>query len=262
MAQPRAVGEAFVSIGAGQRLRRLRQSGSLKVLFPRTDATMQAILVNTAGGITGGDQFRTQAVVESGAALTLSTQAAERAYRAQPGSAGRVSTRISISDGGRVNWLPQETILFQGCALRRRLEVELGTEARATLVEPVIFGRAAMGEALTRCDFQDMIAIRRQGTLAFLDRTQLTGDVAAQLALPAVAKGAGAMALVLHAAPNVAACLEPVRALLPATAGASLLSEDLLIVRVLAADGFALRQTLIPLLTQLTQEDLSRPWML
>jgi len=103
-------------------------------------------LVNTAGGITGGDTFDLEIDVRDGAKLTLTTQAAERAYRAQNGEIGRVTTRLSVQNDSSMHWLPQELILFDRCALQRRLEVALAPKARLLMVEPVVFGRAAMPE--------------------------------------------------------------------------------------------------------------------
>ncbi len=81
------------------------------------------ILVNTAGGITGGDQFDLDISLQTGAQLTLTTQAAERAYRAQPGEVGQVTSRLSVQTGAALKWLPQELILFDRCALNRRLDI-------------------------------------------------------------------------------------------------------------------------------------------
>lgn len=241
----------------------LRQAGSLKVLFPRTAGTAaQAVLVNTAGGITGGDRFSVRASVAPGTALTMTTQAAERAYRAQEGETGRLSTRLTIGEDARFDWLPQETILFQGSALERSLSVEMASGARLLLAEPLVFGRIAMGETLADAWFRDRIDVRRGGERLFLDAMTLTGDVAAHLAHPLIAGGAGAMVTLLFVAPEAEAHLAPVRALLPATAGASLLRDDVLFVRALAPDSHLLRQSLIPILTRLIGTHLPRPWML
>lgn len=265
--QPRALGTAKLSVYGDEhgrtRLRDLRQSGSLKLVFPqshRPDA--EAILVNTAGGITGGDQFSLDITVQRGAALTLTTQAAERAYRAQSGEIGRVTTDISVQDGASLNWLPQELILFDRCALRRRLTIDLAAQAHLLMVEPVVFGRAAMPEVLRSVMFQDRIRITRAGRPLYIDGMDFRGDAAAHLARPAIANGAGAMASAVLVAPNAQSHLKTVRALLPQTAGASMLAEDVLVIRQLATDSFELRRTLIPVLNHLTQNTLPTSWRL
>ena len=114
--QPRARGEAQVTAKArdgASVIASLRQAGSSKLVFPRGGAGLQAVLVNTAGGITGGDRFALSATAGPGTQLTLTTQAAERAYGAQPDETGRVTNRLRVSEGAQLNWLPQETILFE-----------------------------------------------------------------------------------------------------------------------------------------------------
>tara|TARA_R110002096_G_scaffold327245_1_gene521181 strand:+ start:8064 stop:8771 length:708 start_codon:yes stop_codon:yes gene_type:complete len=235
----------------------------MRLVFPQTQrADIEAILVNTAGGITGGDQFDLEIGVGAGAALTLTTQAAERAYRAQRGEVGRVATRLTVHAGASLNWLPQELILFNRCALRRTLEITLAQSARLVMVEPVVFGRAAMQEVLRDAVFQDRIRIFRDGKPLYLDGVDLCGDVATRLARPAVANGAGAMASVVMVAPEASVRLTAIRALLPKTAGASLLARDVLVIRILAADSFELRRSLIPVLEHLTQTPFPTSWRL
>ncbi|WP_229666074.1 urease accessory protein UreD [Actibacterium pelagium] len=245
------------------RLDDLRQAGSMKVVFPRASkGSMTAVLVNTAGGVTGGDQFAFEARAGQGTHLTLTTQAAERTYRAQPGEMGQITNRLTLDPGAQVNWLPQETILFQGSSVRRRLNVDMAADARLCLAEPLVFGRAAMGEVLTNATFQDRIEIRREGKPLYLDALSLTGDVAAHLARPNIANGAGAMVTVVYAAPDAVARLDAVRAHLPDTAGASLIQDGLLALRILAADSHDLRTSLVPILTFLSDNTLPRPWMI
>ncbi len=240
-----------------------RQSGSFKCLFPRSDDVgLDAVLLNTAGGITGGDAFRFTGHAAMGTTLTLTTQACERAYKAQPGPYGQVSNHLSIEAGARLNWLPQETILFDGSALDRRLLVEMAPDASALVVEPLIFGRAAMGETLTDIRLRDRIEVRRGNTPLFLDATRFAGDLHAHLAKPHIAEGAGAMALIVFASSTAEGQIDPVRRMLPDAAGASLIQDDLLVIRVLAENSFALRRTLMPVLRRLNNDTLPRCWMI
>ncbi|KIN73467.1 urease accessory protein UreD [Sulfitobacter guttiformis] len=267
MAQPRALGSGKLCVygddSGTTRLRDLRQSGSLKLVFPQTYSPhAEAIVVNTAGGVTGGDCFSLQVEVQSGAALTMTTQAAERAYRAQSGEIGRVTATLSVEDGASLMWLPQELILFDRCALDRRLQIELSAQAQLLMVEPVVFGRAAMPEVLRDVMFRDRIRITRAGRPVYIDGMDLNGDAAAHLARPAIANGAGAMASVIMVAPDAQMQLKAVRALLPLTAGASVLTPDLLVIRLLASDSFELRRSLIPVLQHLSKNSLPISWRL
>ncbi len=261
----RARGEITLSVQASPRgtvLDNLRQSGSLKALFPRTNSpALEAVLVNTAGGITGGDRFAVRADTAADTVLTLTSQTAERAYCAQGGQVGRLQTRIRIGAGAHVSWLPQETILFQGSALARTLRVDMQAGASFLMVEPLVFGRTAMGEVLTDAQFSDRIEIVRAGTVAYLDAITLRGNIAARLVRPALGGGAGAMASLVYIAPDAPALLPPLRGLLGATAGASLLGEDMIVLRCLAQDSYLLRQTLIPALALLTKDNIPRCWM-
>ena len=263
-AQPRAEGRASLSVKNrdGQSvLNRFRTSGALKVLFPHRAPRCEAILINTAGGLTGGDRLRLSAEVEAGAHLTLTTQAAERVYRAAAGTA-HVVTDIRVGSGAHLAWLPQELIFYDGGALRRRLAIDLAPEATCLMVEPVIFGRRAMNETLRDGSLSDRIRVHRAGRPIYLDGTELTGDIAARLSRRATGQGAGAMASLLYVAPDAEAHLAPLRAGLPATGGASLLAPDMLVMRVLAEDGFALRQTLLPVLDRLSRDTLPASWRL
>lgn len=232
----------------------------MKALFPRAQ-DVSAILINTSGGLTGGDRIEIEAEVGAGSQMSLTTQAAERAYRADSGIA-QMRSKVTVRAGGRLNWLPQELILYDGCALHRTLEVSLAADAQALIVEPVIFGRLAMGERLSSGVFRDRIHVTRAGAPIYRDAVNLSGDIASLLARGAVCGGAAALCSVVFASPNAEAQLEPLRAMLPPSGAASLLGPDLLVLRLVAADGFELRRALLPVLDRLTGDALPASWRL
>lgn len=245
------------------RLSRLRQTGSLKVLFPRNDASgLQTVLVNTAGGLTGGDEFSFRAKAASGSTLTITTQAAERAYRAQTDQTAKVTNRVTLDEKARVNWLPQETILFENSSLVRSLRVDMSGTSDLLLAEPIVFGRAAMGERLNSASFQDRIEIWRDDELLFLDAMNLSGDIHAKLKRIGRGTEIGALVSLIYVAPDAETKLGEVRALLPESGGASLIRDTVLFLRCVATDSFELRQSLMPILRHLSGETLPRPWML
>ncbi|MDJ0822887.1 MAG: urease accessory protein UreD [Paracoccaceae bacterium] len=261
--QPRAVGTFAMTAkrtDQGTRIDTFRTSGSMKALFPHGDA-LEAIMINTSGGLTGGDRFATDVGAGPGCDVVLTTQAAERAYRSVTGTA-RVETRLTVANGARICCLPQELIVFEGSALKRRLRVDLADTARLLMVEPVIFGRQAMGETLGRIALQDEIDITRANRPLYLDRIRIEGDAERKLSANAIAPGAKAMVNVVFIAPEAEARLPQVRALLPATGGASLLAPDMLVLRLLAQDGFLLRRALVPILELLKGSALPRSWSL
>ncbi|PUB18593.1 urease accessory protein UreD [Yoonia sediminilitoris] len=238
----------------------MRQSGSLKALFPRVAGkALDAVFLNTAGGLTGGDRMQYALAAGPDAFLSLSSQAAERAYRAQPGQVARSDVTMTVAAGGCIHWLPQETILFEGAALARRLRVDLESDASALIVEPLIFGREAMGEDLHDLSFTDQWRIFRDKKLVFADAVRLMGDAHRMLTHRAVAGGARAMATVLLAGPKAALHADLP---LPETAGASLIADDLLLLRFLAKDGFDLRHDIIPVIEALSEVPLPKVWRL
>lgn len=262
--QPRAFGRVAVSArprGPRTSLYQFRQQGSAKALFPKTfGADLQAVLLNTAGGVTGGDDFGYSATVEDDGFLTLATQTAERAYRAQPGLTGRVRTHLTAGAGARINWLPQETILFDGCNLSRRFEVDLAPSSTLLAVEPLVLGRKAMGERLDQIGLSDTWRIRRDGKLIYADSLRLHGSGIDLMNRPVVLDGASAMATVLLATQDADRHLPILRDALPENAGASLIRPGVLIARLVADDGFALRKALIPVLELLRGAPLPTVW--
>ena len=265
-AQPRARGEVRLSAkrrGALSVIDGLRQAGSLKVLFPCTGETaLTAVLLNTAGGITGGDRFTTSITAGADTTVTLTTQAAERAYRAQPGSRGEVRTRLAVGPGARLDWLPQETLLYDRAALARRLEVDLAEDATFLGVETLVFGRAAMGETLRDLTLSDHITVTRAGRVVFADRLRFAGDAQAHLARASAGAGAGAMASVILAAPGAGDRLEAARDLIGGAGGIAEPAPGIVFARLLPPDGFLLRRVLIPLIALFRSDPLPRPWMI
>lgn len=269
-AHQRAVGELRVAVrrrGAATVIDNLRQVGCLKARFPRgsDSAWLDVAMLNISGGVAGGDQLEFGFDVAEGAQVRIAAQAAERFYRALPGTPpARVRTTVTVADGGVAEWLPQETILFDRCKLDRVLDVRLAGDARFLGLEMLVFGRAAMGERVEQAEITDAIRVRRDGRFILHDAIRLHGDVGAILARSAVARGARAVATLVMVAPDVDAWLAPVRAVLaeaPAETGASCW-DGMLVVRALAESGDALRQTMIAALTVLRSgRALPRVWM-
>jgi urease accessory protein len=229
--------------GAVTCLADLRQEGCLKARFPRPHDGMQAVTLNSSGGVAGGDVLRTGIRLQPGAAATIAGQAAERFYRALPGDPpASVHTAIVLEEAAGLDWLPQEAIVFDGAALDRRLSVDMAADARFLGVESLVFGRAAMGERVRTAGLRDTISIRRAGTLVLHDAIRLPRNVDEALARPAIGAGARAVATLLLVAPDAQARLEPLRAaLLGHEAGASAWN-GFLIARILAPDAAALRR--------------------
>lgn len=246
----RADGGAILSIGCSSagvsRLRDLYQRAPCRLLFPDVDPgePLQAVLLTTTGGLTGGDRTRVEFNVGADASATLTTQAAEKLYRALPGTPA-VECTIAVTAGANswCEWLAQETILFNGARLRRSFAADLAAGSRMLAVESIVFGRQAMGEDLLSGMLHDSWRIRRAGRLIWADATRLEGDIAGRRRSPFGFGSAVGCATVLYAAPDAGELLEPVRELLADDAdqsGATLL-DDLLIIRMLDGEASRLR---------------------
>ena len=266
--QPRAEGEGRVAAklrDGRSRLADLYHRGSAKCLLPDVGGAVHAVLLNTAGGLTGGDRFDWSVAARDGAGITATTQAAERIYRAQPGETAQVRTRLSVAPGGRLDWLPQETILFDGGALDRRLEIDLAPDAEFLGVEPLILGRAAMGETVRQARFRDAWRLRIDGRLVWADGLRLLGPVEEIAARPATFGGGRACATAVRAGPGSEAALGSARNLLgdlsgEAALGAASRIGGVTLARILARDGQALRAMLVPLLELWRGGPLPRVW--
>lgn len=263
-ASARAQGEIradFEATGARSHVARLHEAGGLRLRFPRARTGCEAVLVNTGGGVAGGDRARLAFRAGPGADVTLTTQSAEKIYRAQNAPAD-ISLDLAAAAGARLEWLPQETILFDGARLRRTFSLDAAEDARVTLLEATIFGRLAMGERDMTGFLADRWRLRRGGRLVFADDLRLEGDIARLLDRAAIGDGARASGVLVHLAPDAEDLLEGARAALEGAGcetGASAW-DGMLVVRLLARAPEDLRAALKPLLVFLRGRDAPRVW--
>lgn len=248
------------------RLARLHQDGAAKMRMPRSDHDpLEMVLINTAGGLTGGDRLDWTIEVGPNASAVATTQASEKIYRAAAGRA-EVSVRLTVAAGARLAWLPQESIMFDRAAFSRRLDVDLAAGGEALIAEATVFGRSAMGEQVGRGSFRDRWRVRVGGRLVHAEEYAAGPDVQATLDEPAALGSARAVATVLLVSEHAEAWLEPVRAIIGEQGGASLWTaggSGKLLARLYAGDGYHLRKRLVRLLTLLNgQAGLPKCWSL
>ncbi len=261
----RAIGRIALSVRAtvgGSRRHRVHERGALRVRFPNgpTSDTLDAVMLNTAGGMTGGDRFAIDIDLGAGARLTVTTAAAEKIYRSL-GPDTSIEVTLGVGPRAALAWLPQETILFDRVRLRRSIEVELARDADLTLAEGIVFGRSAMGEAVMRGSFFDRWRVRAGEALVFAESLRLDGAIAEKLAQRAVAGGSIAIASVLKY-PAGEDKVAAVRALEKTFAGEVGVSawKGLMLARMVAPDGAALHRDLVGVLTALGAP-LPRLWL-
>jgi urease accessory protein len=240
----------------------LHESGSLRVRFPSPeDDGLSAVLVNTAGGIAGGDRFEIDLATGEGTRLTVTTAAAEKIYRAD-GPAAELNITLKAEASSHLSWLPQETILFDRARIRRRFEVDLSEDASLLLCEIVVFGRLAMGELVRSGEFFDRWRLSRDGRLVFAEDVRLDGDIGEKLASPAIAKGGVAIGTALIV-PGDEALLEKIRELSESFGGEVGVSawNGFAMARFCAQDAARLRADMMAVLGRASGSALPRLWL-
>src|SRR6266849_1127798 len=261
----RARGSISLAVAAtpsATRRTRTREDGSLRVRFPNACAgAPEAVLVNTAGGLTGGDCFAIDLALDAGAQLTVTTAAAEKIYRSL-GPDARVDVSATLADGAELTWLPQETILFDRARLARTIAIALAPSAKLVLAETIVFGRSAMGETVHEGSLADRWRIRRDGRLIFAENFRLDGPVADRLNEAAVAGGCTAIGTVLMT-PGDDVAVAAVRSACGQFRGEVGISawNGIALARLAARDGAALRHDLVVLLSALGRRALPRIWL-
>src|SRR3712207_2637130 len=124
----RAEGGVRVVFGTGPRGAvplTVAESGGYRVRFPRTG---EGVLINTGGGMTGGDRMNVDVALRAAASTVVTTQAAEKIYRSD-GPDTEIAVALALDLGSCLAWLPQEQILFDGARLRRTLNVTMPSDA-------------------------------------------------------------------------------------------------------------------------------------
>jgi urease accessory protein len=264
-ADNRARGRVSLAVAAtpgGVRRTASGEEGSLRMRLPNACADApEAVLINTGGGMAGGDHFAVDLALDADARLVVTTAAAEKIYRSH-GPDARFDVAATLADGADLTWLPQETILFDRARLARSITIALAPAARLLLAETVVFGRAAMGETVREGSFADRWRIRRDGRLIFAENFRLDGVVSERLGEAAVAGGRTALGTVLIA-PGDDAAVEAVRAASGAFRGEAGVSawNGIALARLAAHDGAALRHDLVVLLSALGRRALPRIWL-
>ncbi|KQN70037.1 urease accessory protein UreD [Devosia sp. Leaf64] len=244
----------------------LFQEGCGKIRLPHTHSqALEAVLINTAGGITGGDQIDWSAEVSPRGKLVVTTQACERSYRST-GDTALVRAKLRVGAGAHLDWLPQETILFAGSKLSRTLDITLEPAATLTAIEAVLLGRDAMGEEARDAMFSDNWRIYRGDRLLHAEATRLTGDGSERDGL-SLLDGCRAFASILHVATNADMANIVLDRLRLQHTGKDMIAAsangERLVIRAMAPTGLALRRLIVPTLLELTGAgDLPRLWHL
>jgi urease accessory protein len=227
------------------------QEGCGKIRIPESfDGNMEAVLINTSGGLTGGDRIDWEVNAGANTKVTVTTQACERIYKSSGGDA-HVAARLSAGPGAVLHWLPQETILFDQGALYRTLDADLAEHAELIALEAILLGRKAMGETVAYGSLRDRWRIRRNGRLIHAEDLHLTGEIDRVIRRRATLSGNLAFATLLYVGERVEAVMPKLHALLGDKLAGSSQWKGKLVIRMAAEDGFALRKILVPAISLL-----------
>lgn len=263
----RTRGRAAVTLAAapdGARLTHLHQSGSAKAMLPRIHTPRpEVVFLNTAGGLTGGDRMSFALTLAPGASATATTQTAERAY-ASSGGVAELNIDMRVGAGGALDWLPQETILFEGSALSRRTMIALEGDARLLMLETVVLGRIAMGETLTSAFLHDSRSVTRDGRPVLMEPLRLTAETLRRDGASAGLRGARAIATLALVAPGAEDALGPLRAAFPGDGVEAAASawNGKCVARFMGSDAALLRRALVRAITTLRGGPLPRVWQI
>lgn len=255
---------AVVGAGAdgGSSLVGLAESGGMRVKTPRRrDGVVELALINTAGGIAGGDRHDIRIAAEPGARVVVSAPAAEKIYRSDGGVA-RLAVALSAGAGAMLDWLPQETILHDLARLDRTITVDAASDATVTLAEMLVFGREAHGEQPTRIGLADRWRLVRGGRLVLAEALRPPENFRAIRGRSALFADARCVATVLRCAPDAETWLGAVRTALKGARGHAGASawNGLLVARFAAADAFALRHDVALAVAAVTGRPVPRLW--
>ncbi|MEM9247313.1 MAG: urease accessory protein UreD [Pseudomonadota bacterium] len=247
VAHQRANGRAFAGLDwrrGRTRLTELAQRGCAKAFLPRVPGAPEVVFLNTAGGLTGGDTLRYALTLGAGSTATATTQTAERAYAATPdAAAAQIDVEAQVGTDAHLDWLPQETILFDRAKLDRSTQIHLSGTASLVFCEALVLGRVAMGEAVRVLHLSDRRMITRDGRPVVLDAVSLSSDTLADRfarAGLADARAVATLGLVAQGAEDAATALRAVA--LPDGVRCGISGWDgRCLVRLMAEDGWPLR---------------------
>ncbi|WP_209424539.1 urease accessory protein UreD [Pararhodobacter sp. SW119] len=252
---------AMARLAGRTRLSRLAQRGSARAILLDSADRPEVVFLNTSGGLTGGDRLELSLDLGAGCQAVATTQTAERAYRAAEGEA-RVRIQHAVHAGAHLDWLPQETILYESSALSRRSEIALHADASCLVLEAVVLGRAAMGEHPRELRFGDHRTITRDGRPVLIEPLLLDRDAIA--GGPAVLGGARAFAILALVQAGAEDAVAAARDALgePGVSGAASGFDGKLVVRLMAGDGWPLKRQIVRLLRRLRPLPLPRVWQM
>ena len=247
----------------GTRIEDVFERSPIRIMFPRTEhcAVHEAVLINTAGGIAGGDQLECSVTALPQASIAVTSQAAEKVYRALYEPA-RVATRLKAWESAKLAWLPQETIVFNGARLQRTTEIELFSGAELLALEWLVLGRAAHGEVVVGGSITDSWRVKKDGRLIWADTFRITDEIFPHLKRKALLSNCSAIATLICFGTYLDKRLDFLREIIPSLGCncAATLVSGLIVVRFAAKESSDLKLVLRSFLERFGPELGSEPF--
>ena len=220
----------------------------LKPLYPEGHDICHGVIVHPPGGIVAGDSLVVNVQVDAKAHALITTPGTQKWYRSSGKSASAV-TRLRIADGATLEWMPQETMVFDGTRAEQVLEVELAPGARFFGWEMLCLGRTTRGERFTTGEFRQRIRLVRDGVPLWRESMLLLGNdplMTSPLGLRGLPVMATAWIVFPHDAHDSATLLSDVRAALndAPLAAASSPEPGLIVVKAIGDAPEAVRNLL------------------
>ena len=241
----------------GTRIEEVFERSPIRIMFPRTgySAPDEAVLINTAGGIAGGDKLEWSIRALREASIAVTTQAAEKVYRAlrEP---SRITTTLEARELARLAWLPQETIVFNWARLHRTTEIELFSGAELLALDWLVFGRAAHAEVVNGGHITETWRVRKEGRLIWADSFRVSDDAFPHLHRKALLSNCNAIATMIYFGPCLKGRLDFLRAITPSLGChcAATLVNGLIVVRFATQESSELKVALRSFLQQFGSE--------
>ena len=247
----------------GTRIEDVLERSPIRIMFPRTGhcRVEEAVIINTGGGVAGGDRLEYAVTTLPGASIAVTSQAAEKVYRALYEPA-RVATSLKAQECAKLAWLPQETIVFNRARLHRTTEIELFSGAELLALEWLVLGRAAHGEVVVGGNISDSWRVRKDGRLIWADSLRITDQIFPHLKRKALLSNCHAIATLIYCGSHLDKRLDFLREIIPSLGCncAATLISGLIVVRFAAKESLDLKLALRSFLQQFGPEIGSGPF--
>jgi urease accessory protein len=241
----------------GTKIVDIYQKFPIALAFPKIDDAQhrEVVAINCSGGIAGGDRLQIEIVAQRGSSVAITTQAAEKVYRALDWPA-QITTRLEVHENARLTWLPQETIVFDKARIKRRMDVALCSGAEIAALEWLVLGRVESGERVRSGYVMDSWRVSLDGRLIWADGVLLSDETFAHMHREALFSKWKAVGTLIYFGPCVARRLEVLREIaisLDCKCAATIVGA-IIVVRVAAVASADLKRGLCALLDQFSRE--------